>query len=433
MAEGGPSQRPAAAGGFPESNSSTSPSTIRRRRVACDGFGTEEGPQVTCSHCGTRYLDILERDNPLRVCHECSSCSSSMTCKRKPPKQPKLKSSSILEPHSYTDNQQSSYQTTDYHVAVLISSATTDYDELLYFGRSRDVNTSAAVLPITPEYYQYEIQRIWSFVRWPLWEVVHPVQLACVGFVYTGKGTLVQCFQCGIKCRDWDRKTSPFVVHYTLNRRCPFVKTFMTQLGLSHLQASTTSRNNQAASIPSSSCKPKMFTRQSAIPEQMSSSLSGWRQQQQKEINEPIEAERKEISSKHPTVCDPPSPPSTISLHHVTGHSTLAAFPDDSLPHLMSQLQLENKGSIDPFTCDTHSEIPLDPPQRAPQINQSVHPMDHDQADIPIHNILKPLTVHYNSQMVSLNCVECFLVNTHLTGQRSKEQQCCTIVYQFIQ
>lgn len=405
MAEGGPSQKPA--GGFPEPNSLTSPAATRRR-VAHDGFGTEEGPQVTCSHCGTRYLDILEKDNPLHVCHECSSCSSSMTYKRKPPKQPKLKSS-ILEPHSYADNQQSFHQTTDYHVAVLISSATTDYDELLFFGRSRDDNTSAAILPITPENFQYEIQRIWSFVGWPLWEVVHPVQLACVGFVYTGKGTLVQCFQCGIICRDWDRKTSPFVVHYTLNRRCPFLKTFITQLGLSHLQASTTSRNNQTASVPSSGCKPKILPRQPAIPEQISSSLSGWRQQQQIEINKPIEAERKEISSKHPTVCDPPSPPSTMSLHHVTGHSTLAAFPDDNLPHLMSQLQLENRGSIDPFTsCDTHSEIPLDPPQLAPQRNQPVRPMYHDQADMPIHNILKPHTVYYNSQMVSLNCVKFF-------------------------
>ena len=52
-----------------------------------------------------------------------------------------------------------------------------------------------ASLLITPENYQSEEERIKSFVGWPLIEAVHPEQLARVGFVYTGEGALVQCFQ----------------------------------------------------------------------------------------------------------------------------------------------------------------------------------------------------------------------------------------------
>ena len=68
-------------------------------------------------------------------------------------------------------------------------------------------------LPITPENYQSEEERIKSFVEWPLNEAVHPEQLARVGFVYTGDGALVQCFQCGVKYRHWYKGDVPLSVH----------------------------------------------------------------------------------------------------------------------------------------------------------------------------------------------------------------------------
>jgi len=54
-------------------------------------------------------------------------------------------------------------------------------------------------LPINVENYSSEAERIRSFIGWPLNEVVHPEQLARVGFVYTGEGSLVQCFQCEVR------------------------------------------------------------------------------------------------------------------------------------------------------------------------------------------------------------------------------------------
>ena len=83
----------------------------------------------------------------------------------------------------------------------------------LSYGGSFDDRRGAS-LPITPENYQSEEERIKSFVGWPLIEVVHPEQLARVGFVYTGEGALVQCFQCGVKYRHWYKGDVPLNVHH---------------------------------------------------------------------------------------------------------------------------------------------------------------------------------------------------------------------------
>ena len=52
----------------------------------------------------------------------------------------------------------------------------------LSYGGNFD-NRRGASLPITPENYQSEEERIKSFVGWPLNEAVHPEQLARVGLV----------------------------------------------------------------------------------------------------------------------------------------------------------------------------------------------------------------------------------------------------------
>ena len=90
-----------------------------------------------------------------------------------------------------------------------------------------------ASLPITPENYQSEEERIKSFVGWPLNEAVHPEQLARVGFVYTGEGALVQCFQCGVKYRHWYKGDVPLNVHQKCNPRCSFLQTFTRKTKLS--------------------------------------------------------------------------------------------------------------------------------------------------------------------------------------------------------
>ena len=84
-------------------------------------------------------------------------------------------------------------------------------------------------LPITPENYESAAERIKSFVGWPLNEAVHPEQLARVGFVYTGEGALVQCFQCGVKYRHWYKGDVPLNVHQKCNPHCPFLQTLTSK------------------------------------------------------------------------------------------------------------------------------------------------------------------------------------------------------------
>jgi len=91
---------------------------------------------------------------------------------------------------------------------------------------SRYNGCPGAFSPITPENYQSETERIKSFVGWPLNRAVHPEQLARVGFVYTGEGALVQCFQCGAKYRHWYEGDIPLNVHQKCNPCCPFLQTF---------------------------------------------------------------------------------------------------------------------------------------------------------------------------------------------------------------
>ena len=98
----------------------------------------------------------------------------------------------------------------------------------LSYGGSFD-DCPGAFLPITPKNCQDEAERIKSFIGWPLNEAVHPEQLARVGFVYTGEGALVQCFQCGVKHRHWYKGDVPLNVHQKCNPCCPFLQTLTSK------------------------------------------------------------------------------------------------------------------------------------------------------------------------------------------------------------
>ena len=84
-------------------------------------------------------------------------------------------------------------------------------------------------LPITPENYRSEAERIKSFDDWPLSDVVNPEQLAHVGFVYTGEGALVQCFQCGVKYSHWYKGDVPLIVHQVFSSDCLFLQTLTSE------------------------------------------------------------------------------------------------------------------------------------------------------------------------------------------------------------
>lgn len=76
----------------------------------------------------------------------------------------------------------------------------------------------------TPENYEYEARRVATFGKWPSNAVIGPHQLASVGFIYTGEGTLVQCFCCGVRYRDWHKGDNPLTIHQKCNPRCPFLR-----------------------------------------------------------------------------------------------------------------------------------------------------------------------------------------------------------------
>ena len=76
---------------------------------------------------------------------------------------------------------------------------------------------------------------------WPLNASVHPEQLARVGFVYTGEGSLVRCFQCGVRYRNWLKGDVPLSVHQKCNPRCAFLQTLTSKSKSTKEQRSTTS------------------------------------------------------------------------------------------------------------------------------------------------------------------------------------------------
>jgi len=105
-----------------------------------------------------------------------------------------------------------------------IHTVVTGLDEPQSSYSSRGEDYSLTSIPITVENYSSEAERIRSFVGWPLNELVHPEQLARVGFVFTGEGSLVQCFQCGVRYRNWLKGDSPLSVHQRCNPHCVFVQ-----------------------------------------------------------------------------------------------------------------------------------------------------------------------------------------------------------------
>ena len=73
--------------------------------------------------------------------------------------------------------------------------------------------------------YQSKEERIKTFLGWPLIRIIHSNELAHVGFIYTGEGALVQCFQCGFMHSDWRKGDVPLDIHQFGNPDCPFLQT----------------------------------------------------------------------------------------------------------------------------------------------------------------------------------------------------------------
>ena len=102
-----------------------------------------------------------------------------------------------------------------------IHTIVTGFSELQLPNERREDDCSGSVIRTN---YQSEVERMESFASWPLEHLVHAEQLAKVGFVYTGEGSLVQCFQCGVRYRNWLKGDIPLSVHQRYNPDCVFLQ-----------------------------------------------------------------------------------------------------------------------------------------------------------------------------------------------------------------
>ena len=184
---------------------------------------------VYCFSCNIKLDRWSKHMEPLLRHKEESPTCSFMRQKLRAVKGEKGKTKSIVAPSKPLNARLTSsigqLQSSSLVTSKAIHTVVTGLNESrLPYGGSIDDRPEAS-LPITPENYQSEEERIKSFVGWPLNEAVHPEQLARVGFVYTGEGALVQCFQCGVKYRHWYKGDAPLNVHQKCNPRCLFLQT----------------------------------------------------------------------------------------------------------------------------------------------------------------------------------------------------------------
>lgn len=77
--------------------------------------------------------------------------------------------------------------------------------------------------------YANSSARLHSFISWPLGHLATSYQLASVGFFYTGIGTRVQCFSCGLKYEEWKKGDIPLLIHRKLSPLCRFLNTLISK------------------------------------------------------------------------------------------------------------------------------------------------------------------------------------------------------------
>ena len=72
--------------------------------------------------------------------------------------------------------------------------------------------------------YRYYEKRLETFETWPKQMVPDKYALAKSGFVYTGQGDKVKCFQCGVGVNDWERTDDPWTEHRKWSSNCEYLK-----------------------------------------------------------------------------------------------------------------------------------------------------------------------------------------------------------------
>lgn len=80
----------------------------------------------------------------------------------------------------------------------------------------------------SPQYSSSSL-RLHSFSSWQYSGTVTSYQLASAGFFYSGCGSRVECFSCGLVHEDWKSGDLPLHIHRQRSPKCPFITSLLTK------------------------------------------------------------------------------------------------------------------------------------------------------------------------------------------------------------
>lgn len=78
-------------------------------------------------------------------------------------------------------------------------------------------------------HYASSSLRLHTFSNWQYSNLITSYQLASAGFFYTGHGSRVECFSCGLTHQDWKKGDLPLHVHRQRNPNCPFIGSLLSK------------------------------------------------------------------------------------------------------------------------------------------------------------------------------------------------------------
>ena len=80
----------------------------------------------------------------------------------------------------------------------------------------------------SPQYASSSL-RLHTFSSWQYSNLITSYQLASAGFFYTGHGSRVECFSCGLTHQDWKKGDLPLHVHRQRSPNCPFIGSLLSK------------------------------------------------------------------------------------------------------------------------------------------------------------------------------------------------------------
>lgn len=78
-------------------------------------------------------------------------------------------------------------------------------------------------------HYSSSSYRLHSFSNWQFTDIVTSYQLASAGFFFTGSGSRVECFSCGLVVEDWKKSDLPLHIHRQRRPNCSFITSLLTK------------------------------------------------------------------------------------------------------------------------------------------------------------------------------------------------------------